>query len=703
MPEKTKLSFILGVHCHQPVGNFGWVIEEAFEKSYRPFVESLEKRPEIKAAAHFSGPLLEWIEANRRDFFKKIRKLVERGQMEIIGGGFYEPILMTIPQVDRLEQIEMMSTYADTKLGMRPKGLWLTERIWEPSLPGVLRAAGMAYTVTDDTHFLQAGVEPDKVRGYYYTEDEGYTCAVFPIDQTLRYAIPFRDPEETIKYLRRRYDAGDRTCCSLLDDGEKFGLWPGTFNLLYKEGWLERFYNALEKASDWLEITLPSDYMQTNPAEGLVYLPTASYFEMGQWALSPSGNQMLDTLKHRLSKEYGPNADVFVKGGFFRNFFMRYPEANHMHKRMLEISRKVHQSALEGLPRDEAKRELFQAQCNCGYWHGIFGGLYLPHLREAIYEHLLKAERIVDDRELAIDAYDIDRDGKEEVELRNRKLVGLFAPHDGGTLIELDAVEAAANLMNTLARRPEAYHTPKKQEEPADGSGSIHEIAKEISAADRKLLVYDPYRRSSFRDFWLEPGAALSPEGLRDLKYKEIGGLPRLSYTPELEERADEVTLHLEGQATLPAGKLDIVKRFVLHHNQSALRAQYHLTLREGDVMDGLLGIQFNVSTPSALTLDAPFAVDGKAIPGHKLLVPGKHENASRFRIRDPHRRVDFTIDIDRKASMMWHAIETLSQSESGFDRNYQASALWILLPVRLSPRETQALSIIITIDDATG
>ena len=705
---KKKLSFVLGVHCHQPVGNFGWVIEEAFVKSYKPLFESISEYPGIKITAHISGPLLEWMEDKHPDFLKLIRELVFKKQVEIMGGGFYEPVLMVIPEVDRLEQIEMMASYTELKLGMRPKGIWLTERIWEPALPKTLKAAGVSYTVTDDSHFLQSGVRPENVRGYYLTEDEGAICAIFPIDQTLRYAVPFSNPEKTIKYLKSRYESGDTTCCTLIDDGEKFGLWPGTHELLYtRENWLKRFYEALIEQSDWLEITTPEAYMENNPPEGLVYLPTASYFEMGQWTLSPDRNMVLGELKDNLEEELKELTEVFIKGGFFRNFFMRYPESNHMHKRMLEISRKIHISGLEGRPRDDAKKELFQGQCNCAYWHGIFGGLYLPHLRDAIYEHLITAERIVEeeDWDLVADHYDLNLDGNEEIRLRNRHLNCFITPHDGGSLIELDLIRYNANVINTLAKRPEAYHAPPKKKpqkaETENDGASIHEIGKQLSEDDRKILVYDDFRRNCFRDFIFNCATPPSYEELRDGKFIALGDTPTMPYNYEISENSDCLEVSLSGRVKLVKdGGLAISKNYCLPGNQAALKVSYSLR-SEGDIaFKGFFAVQLNLTTPSALGIDSPFVIDGDQLSDWPLLKPGSKNGVECFRMKDPHRQFELSIETETKANVAWHPVETISQSESGFDRNYQASAIWFLWPIDAAKGNEQSYTLILSIAD---
>ena len=106
-PEKL----VLAVHCHQPVGRSDENINEAYLKAYLPFVETLEKYPAIKLVAHYSGTLYEWFSKNHPEFLEKIKLLVKRGQMEVLTGGFYEPILPLTPYEDSLEQIKLETDF----------------------------------------------------------------------------------------------------------------------------------------------------------------------------------------------------------------------------------------------------------------------------------------------------------------------------------------------------------------------------------------------------------------------------------------------------------------------------------------------------------------------------------------------------------------------------------------------------------------
>src|SRR6266446_2937897 len=56
-----RLAFCFGVHNHQPIGNFDHVLVEATERAYRPFLERLDARPEVRLSMHWTGGLLEWL------------------------------------------------------------------------------------------------------------------------------------------------------------------------------------------------------------------------------------------------------------------------------------------------------------------------------------------------------------------------------------------------------------------------------------------------------------------------------------------------------------------------------------------------------------------------------------------------------------------------------------------------------------------
>ena len=171
MPQSVSLLF--GVHAHQPVGNFPEVMEDAHQRCYKPFLETVHRYPDFKFALHSSGWLLEWLFNNHPEDMNLLREMSARGQVEFFGAGDMEPVLAVIPTRDRMSQLAAMADRLEQYFGQRPDGAWLTERVWEATVVPALADSGIRYVMVDDYHFLCAGAERDQLNGYHTTEEDG--------------------------------------------------------------------------------------------------------------------------------------------------------------------------------------------------------------------------------------------------------------------------------------------------------------------------------------------------------------------------------------------------------------------------------------------------------------------------------------------------------------------------------------------------
>jgi alpha-amylase len=505
----APIRFAFGLHLHQPVGNFDHVFAQHVDDVYRPLLDALAEREFLPIVLHLSGPLLEWLEQHEPAYLDRLGRLAADGKVEMLLAGFYEPVLASLPRQDRLEQIHWMHEAVRRRFGVDARGLWLTERVWEPELAADLALAGVRYALVDDRHFLVTGFTPEQLHAPLWTESDGKRVALFPIDERLRYLIPFRPPEETADYLRQLRADGHELAV-LADDGEKFGGWPGTKEWVYGERWLERFMATIGGLVDSGEVVLSrlDDALDAVPSAGLAYLPTASYREMESWSLPPDAAVRLSHLERDLGEPRVSGADgALVRGAHWRNFLVKYSESNRMHKKMMALSALARR---HGDP-PAVRRAIGRAQCNDAYWHGVFGGLYLPHLRDAIWRQLAEAEAGLRQGEgLAYDVLDFDGDGHDEVWVHSPAFSALVSPARGGAIEEFTLFRDGINYANALTRRREAYHDlalERAAEHPAsDGGGtaSIHDIEAGIRLETRPPL--DPDDRALFVDRLLAGG-----------------------------------------------------------------------------------------------------------------------------------------------------------------------------------------------------
>lgn len=451
------LPFVFGIHLHQPVGNFDSVFADHLDRVYSPLLDALGGSAGLRFCLHLSGPLLDWLEHSGTAFLDQVGHLVSAGRIELLLSGADEPILAMLSRADRAEQVERMRERLARRFGFDARTLWLTERVWEPDLPADLVPAGVEAVLVDDRHLELTGIPRQEIGGWYRTEADGRDLALLPIDRELRYRIPFRPPADGPELLAR-WRAEGRSLAVLVDDGEKFGGWPGTHEWVWRGGWMHRFLQSMERSVEAGEVrwTTPSEVLHSIPCSGPAYLPSASYHEMEAWALPPKAARQLESLEQeRGSDRLEAGEGALIRGTHWRNFLVRYPESRRMHRRMMELSRWCRR---RGDPA-EARRAIGRAQCNDAYWHGVFGGLYLRHLRESIWHHLAWAEGLLREGEgLGWRVEDVDGDGFGELRITSSRFSAVVAPSRGGVVEELTLFEQRINLAATLTRRLEAYH-----------------------------------------------------------------------------------------------------------------------------------------------------------------------------------------------------------------------------------------------------
>ncbi len=507
-------SLLFGIHCHQPIDNFGWVIEEAIEKSYKPFFTILKEFPQFKCSVHFSGWLLEFIENNDKELFSLMQSLTN--QLEFFSGGYYEPVLASIPSKDRIGQIQKLNRYIKKHFNQQPKGLWLTERVWDDSIVNDLNVCGIKYVIVDDYHLITSGVNAENLNGYFITESGGDSIALFPISQKLRYAIPFYDLKKTNEILNEFKNENGKNGAIIFDDGEKFGIWPKTYETVYEKEWLRDFFTQT-LADENIQVETFNEFYSSNPPISLAYLPTVSYAEMGHWSLNSDHGVKLEELL-----KINPDNQQFIRGATWKNFLTKYQEANWIHKRFIELSKKQTNQI-------KYKDALYKAQCNDALWHGVFGGVYLPNLRDNAYTYIIECEKLLENGK---EKLDIDLDGYEEYKYNTKDLLTIVSTKYGGQIFELDLLDKNFNLQNTLTRYEELYHKKIEIKQTTDENVIENEIAtihdNKLTIDENIFIDYDWYFKKSAIDHIVDKDIALA--NFRHNIFKEYGDFVNQPY-----------------------------------------------------------------------------------------------------------------------------------------------------------------------------
>ena len=658
-----KIALLLGVHAHQPVGNFPEVLHDAHERCYQPFIHTLYRYPEFSFAVHFSGWLLDYLLQHYPEDMAMLKEMVRRGQVELVGAGDTEPVLAVIPSRDRVGQVVVLSDKLEKKFGQRPQGAWLTERVWEATVVPALADAGIRYVTVDDYHFLCTGKKVEELNSFYTTEEDGRRLDLFPISEALRYRFPFSPAAEAVQYLESLAAEGENAAV-YFDDIEKFGIWPETYEWVYEKGWLEDFIRGV-LASPHIKPMKYCDYHAQAHTRGIVYLPTTSYIEMNEWTLpADAANGYADLIQTSKAQGRFERDKAFLRGGIWKNFLSRYPESNWMHKRMLQLSQRY--ADLPERKKTKAMREmLYEAQANDAYWHGLFGGLYLPHLRRAVYHAIVALEAMLDKlvaRPVRI-VEDLDLDGKEEIFLHNEEIQAVLRQDGSGAICEFDTYELCHNFGDSLARQAEHYHRKihlnQSTRHEGEGIANPHDrvsFKHEITPAD---LALDESPRMLFMDS-LVAGCQLVP--LR-------GYVLRLG-----DDKAPHATL------SCGYGKLLIDKRVSV--SGSRLRVTYHFN----GVTEGLFRTELNLAMPSC---DGPAGrfVYNNQIPGGfgQALVL---EAVKKLELQDEVLGGSLSVHLSAPAQVHSQPHFTVSQSEAGFEKIMQAVTLTLAWPLSARLKE---------------
>ena len=665
----SRLQFLVVLHNHQPVGNDPRIIEEVAQAAYRPLLMTLEQAPWFRHALHVSGPLLGWMESADPSYLEQLGTMVARGQVELLTGGLYEPILAAIPSEDRVAQVTALSERIERRFGARPRGLWLTERVWEPQIVPDLVAAGIHYVFMDDRAFIASGIPRERLTAHFLTEEGGERLTVFPLDQRLRNLLPWSPVEEAEAYLSGLAAAGAQVAV-FGDDGEKFGAWPETHEKVYTRGWLKAFLSMLERLADRVQPCLPGEVVATTPPAGLCYLPTSSYSEMEDWALPPAHAAEIARLRERVGEDAERFAP-FIRGSHWKQFFVRYPEANRTHKKMLAL--RAH------LPRGRrwqtAWDNLYAAQCNDGYWHGWFGGVYLPQLRHQTWIRLARVERALRrGRGLELEQLDLDLDGHPEIWVHSGAFSALLAPHLGGTLVEWTDLRRTVNVLNVLTRRPEWYHAKLRRMDPAP----MIAVPGQPPQDGREALAYDAWDRASFRDRFLDEPPLAQALAYRALE--ERGDFVDGPYQVAIESNG--VILTRQGLVRTSAGPRPIrLRKTIRFDARGRIAAAYRLAAGDAETFEGWFGVELNVFLPGLVEGRGEVRVDRRRLdPG----TPGGASGSGCILREGTAGSREVQLVWGRPAEVAVSPIRTVAQTERGFEMTCQGHGLVVAWPVRL-------------------
>ncbi len=659
----NRVNLIFGTANSQPIGADHNDIEDTYQRCYKPFIRALYNAPRVRATLYYSGALLQWLEQHHSEFIDVLSELLSRRQVEILGSGFYDPILAIIPRADRLGQIERMTTYLRKLFGRRPRGLWLTEQVWEPSFPSLFRTSGIDYTFLDTELFTSVGLNGTSLCTPCITEDEGKTIVAFPFFQEIELGDgTLTDGSELPRRLEECSSESDETVVSIFLEGEKMALDGVTDDEM--GNWFRRFFDALDTNRDWITTRLPTRYLRQATPRQRCYFPTTSF-----------RRKYLESMECNGAGLRG-QSDAGISG-VFRHVLVRYPESNLMYAKMQYTHVLVNQIRGDKYRKQLAREELWKGQCHNAYWNA---GIYRSSLRGTVYAALIDAERVTREQGIfspSIVHVDFDMDGLTEYLYQGQE-INAYVHLRGGMLFELDYLRSPWNYADTFARYPEAYT-------PGD---------------DGRAEVFDCYLRRCFVDH------AFSPVGdfgdFQNSRNPHRDGFPETVYRIERFDRDKHELALTAHRRNLPGAavgdsELSLVK--IYRFAKNAVTVTYHLEAGpEGFV--GTFASELNLALPAPDTNQARATIfrDGKR---SETLQDGKTTSpaVSFVEIQDFARSVLLQLRSSQDSELWSTDLESLANGEDGPEPVYEGRCFVPQWPLDLGPKEQWTVQVSLTLN----
>ena len=654
----NKTELIFGTYNGLPPGSTDVELEHAYQRSYKPFLTTLYKYPTVTAAIHYSGTLLTWLHDRHPEFLMLLNDMVKRNQIEMLGGAFYEPLLPLIPASDRSGQIELLTTYLRRRFGKRPRGIWIPEFAWEPSLPVSLKNCGMEYTFLDAAMFDEADIPSREQFRPVKTEDQGKSIEVFAVQSSFGLTDAFdtdkSDPEQYLKKIVNACPSGGESVIAVFDAGEALGLW-GRNDLLYGEReWLSRFFGLLAANISALTTVLPKEYVRRPHRADRCYFGCTKAESLSKWwYIRDAGNKEVNaSLKKR--------GRALLPAGSLRQIVRRYPESAHLHAKMMHVHLVVNQIRGDRYRKKAAREELWKGQSGYALWHGQTDGIKRNGIRKASYTALIEAEKIARERGI-FKAYasrdDFDLDGLDEY-LFMGNVLNVYVHTVGGVAFELDYLPSAWNYLDTMGRYEEPYHGSLIPEQTFDRS-------PRRAFLDRVVPI-----ETGFDEF--QAGTFEVTDDLSNHVYEVY------------EYRRD----HLEvGLSTTWRDRLSLTKKYTLIEERLLVR--YTLSnLSETEPLRQAFLSELNLSFAS--NNEEFLQIRAYDEGGNTVILRGASsaERATRFDARDLKNAVTIEVSLDEPLELWSLPIVSQWYSRSGLRTGYQTSAFIVRRAIELEPLE---------------
>ena len=391
--------------------NFDFVYDNYFKK----IASFLYAHNNFLFSLHLSGPFFAWLEKQHKEFIEILGELTSRKQIEIIGGGFYEPLFTFIPQSDRIGQIEKLTTEIRKATGKKVRGIKTVYSHWDNSLISSLKNCGIEYIMLDE----ELIPVKNPLNRPFIVEELGKTVTVFPVKKF--------NPETLYKNLNSALQNNNE---SLLF----FTMSPKEFAENVDSQFFEKLFQS-DLLNTKIELSTPTKCQKNISPCIKCNIPSSASSEVLKYALEPFVE------KNKVT------CDI-------KQFLYTYPVAYSLYCRMIYACMINDQCRGDKIRKMNSRELIWEAQNNLPYLYKGINATPDKKIREGLYKNLIKAEKItrevlpVQENSYAIDE---NNDGINEYIFKFLNY-NAFIQLTGGCIFELDIFANNWNYSSAIRR-----------------------------------------------------------------------------------------------------------------------------------------------------------------------------------------------------------------------------------------------------------
>lgn len=406
-----------------------------YENFYKPLMSYLYAHDKFKFSFYFSGAEFDYIKQKNPEFIELLKKLVNRKQTEVLGGGYYNPVFPLLFPQDRTGQVEMLSSTIRKNIGKRPRGIFLTASAWDPSLVTSFETCGMEYVQLDYSLI-------SKEKNLFLPivmADRGKSIKIIPT-QTDFYPIASDSPEQFIKKIVKHIEQvlSKNEQCNNSDRILILSFNKNTILQFMNESWCEEFLSLIfEKYSEKISLELPLNCVKNSTAYVQSYIHAGIASDVAKWAIEPF-------------KEVELKSNTVT----IYDFLQTYKRSQALYNRMIFVSLLVNNCHGDKMRKKTAREYLWAAQNGDAYICKSSGILVSSQERQNAYRKLTDAEKLVrecEDFKESVVSFDYNCDGFKEYVCRMEKFNACITSR-GGAIFELDVMKKSGNYADNMSR-----------------------------------------------------------------------------------------------------------------------------------------------------------------------------------------------------------------------------------------------------------